>query len=113
MEKVNFNGVSVRPKMDPSIVLNCKCVKGTVAFSSSTGDRMALTKIEQLVDGQYHVVGYYDQRTDNLTWGKRDTEPVTSRTLSQHNNNLNILANPLLQRRFGGCGGRSQRTEPS
>merc|ERR1719282_2068068 len=50
MEKVKFQGIS-----------------GTVAFSSDTGDRMALTMIEQLVNNSYQIVGYYDQRTDNLT----------------------------------------------
>ena len=50
MEKVKFEGIS-----------------GTVAFSSDTGDRMALTMIEQLVNKSYQIVGYYDQRTDNLT----------------------------------------------
>jgi gamma-aminobutyric acid type B receptor len=38
-----------------------------VAFSSQ-GDRIALTQIEQMVDGQYHKLGYYDTQADNLTW---------------------------------------------
>merc|ERR1719323_2235781 len=42
-------------------------ISGTVAFSSDTGDRMALTMVEQLVGTSYQKVGYYDQRTDNLT----------------------------------------------
>ena len=42
--------------------------QGTVAFSSDTGDRMALTMVEQLVNTSYQKVGYYDQRTDNLTF---------------------------------------------
>jgi len=57
MEEVKFNGIS-----------------GSVAFSEATGDRMAWTKIEQLVNTKYTVVGYYDQRTDNLTW---NTDPDT------------------------------------
>jgi len=51
MENVKFLGIS-----------------GSVAFSEETGDRMAWTKIEQLINHKYEVVGYYDQRTDNLTW---------------------------------------------
>ena len=51
MQNVKFEGIS-----------------GTVAFSSDTGDRMALTMIEQLVGTSYQIVGYYDQRTDNLTF---------------------------------------------
>lgn len=41
--------------------------QGVVAFSSQ-GDRIALTQIEQMVDGQYHKLGYYDTQADNLTW---------------------------------------------
>ena len=44
--------------------------QGSVAFSEETGDRMSWTKIEQLQEGAYEVVGYYDQTTDNLTWVK-------------------------------------------
>ena len=29
---------------------------------------MALTMVEQLVNTSYQKVGYYDQRTDNLTF---------------------------------------------
>ncbi|XP_046442537.1 gamma-aminobutyric acid type B receptor subunit 1-like [Daphnia pulex] len=42
-------------------------VSGTVAFSSK-GDRIAWTLIEQMINGQYNKVGYYDTQTDNLTW---------------------------------------------
>ncbi|CAI9738858.1 gamma-aminobutyric acid type B receptor subunit 1-like [Octopus vulgaris] len=42
-------------------------VSGNVAFSSE-GDRIALTQIEQMINGTYHLMGYYDSVTDNLTW---------------------------------------------
>lgn len=42
-------------------------VSGFVAFSSQ-GDRIALTQIEQMIDGQYLKLGYYDTQADNLTW---------------------------------------------
>ncbi|KAL1401021.1 hypothetical protein pipiens_006947, partial [Culex pipiens pipiens] len=42
-------------------------VSGWVAFSSQ-GDRIALTQIEQMIDGQYYKLGYYDTQADNLTW---------------------------------------------
>jgi hypothetical protein len=42
-----------------------------VAFSSQ-GDRIALTQIEQMVDGQYRKLGYYDTQADNLTWFNRE-----------------------------------------
>lgn len=41
--------------------------QGVVAFSSQ-GDRIALTQIEQMIDGQYTKLGYYDTQADNLTW---------------------------------------------
>ena len=52
-------------------------ISGTVAFSSDTGDRMALTMVEQLVGTSYQKVGYYDQRTDNLTL-VRDEDGMSS-----------------------------------
>ncbi|XP_014233341.1 gamma-aminobutyric acid type B receptor subunit 1 isoform X1 [Trichogramma pretiosum] len=42
-------------------------VSGYVAFSSQ-GDRIALTQIEQVIDGKYAKLGYYDTQMDNLTW---------------------------------------------
>lgn len=41
--------------------------QGVVAFSSQ-GDRIALTQIEQMIDGQYVKLGYYDTQADNLSW---------------------------------------------
>lgn len=41
--------------------------QGYVAFSSQ-GDRIALTQIEQVIDGKYVKLGYYDTQSDNLTW---------------------------------------------
>lgn len=46
-------------------------VSGNVAFSSQ-GDRIAWTKIEQLINGTYYTLGYYDQNSDNLTWLNRE-----------------------------------------
>ena len=43
-----------------------------MAFSEETGDRIAWTKIEQLQAKQYRVVGFYDQKSDNLTWVSSD-----------------------------------------
>lgn len=42
-------------------------LKGVVAFSSQ-GDRIALTQIEQMINGRYEKLGYYDTQQDNLTW---------------------------------------------
>ena len=37
---------------------------------------MSWTKIEQLQNGKYEIVGYYDQTTDNLTWVKPPEKPA-------------------------------------
>ena len=42
-----------------------------MAFSSQ-GDRIALTQIEQMVDGHYYKLGYYDTQADNLTWFNKE-----------------------------------------
>lgn len=46
-------------------------VSGVVAFSSQ-GDRIALTQIEQVIDGNYVKLGYYDTQADNLTWFNKE-----------------------------------------
>ncbi|CAJ0953804.1 unnamed protein product, partial [Mesorhabditis belari] len=42
-------------------------VSGRVMFSDQ-GDRIVQTQIEQMQDGKYQLVGYYDMTTKNLTW---------------------------------------------
>uniref|UniRef100_T1KK54 G-protein coupled receptors family 3 profile domain-containing protein n=1 Tax=Tetranychus urticae TaxID=32264 RepID=T1KK54_TETUR len=42
-------------------------VSGEVKFTDE-GDRIALTQIEQMVDGNYNLLGYYDTQYDNLSW---------------------------------------------
>lgn len=42
-----------------------------MAFSSQ-GDRIALTQIEQMINGTYVKLGYYDTQADNLTWLNRE-----------------------------------------
>ena len=39
--------------------------QGQVAFSQDTGDRIALTQIEQLQHGKYEVVAFYDQKVSD------------------------------------------------
>nr|XP_024216938.1 gamma-aminobutyric acid type B receptor subunit 1 isoform X2 [Halyomorpha halys] len=46
-------------------------VSGVVAFSSQ-GDRIALTQIEQVINGTYVKLGYYDIQADNLTWFNKE-----------------------------------------
>ncbi|KAH8404377.1 hypothetical protein KR222_005799 [Zaprionus bogoriensis] len=72
MNSTQFLGVSVgceKPlnifTMQHTNVLYC--LQGVVAFSSQ-GDRIALTQIEQMVNGKYEKLGYYDTQLDNLTW---------------------------------------------
>lgn len=40
-------------------------ISGEVAFTD-IGDRIAMTQIEQSIDGNYTVIGYFDSRTGNL-----------------------------------------------
>uniref|UniRef100_T1KDL7 G-protein coupled receptors family 3 profile domain-containing protein n=1 Tax=Tetranychus urticae TaxID=32264 RepID=T1KDL7_TETUR len=42
-------------------------VSGEVKFTDE-GDRIALTQIEQMVNGNYNLLGYYDTQDDNLSW---------------------------------------------
>ncbi|KAL1243458.1 Gamma-aminobutyric acid type B receptor subunit [Trichinella spiralis] len=44
-----------------------KFTGGDVMFSEK-GERIALTQIEQLQDGKYEIMGFYDYRSENLTW---------------------------------------------
>ncbi|XP_076343552.1 gamma-aminobutyric acid type B receptor subunit 1-like isoform X1 [Tachypleus tridentatus] len=59
-------------------------ISGYVAFSSK-GDRIALTQVEQMIDGEYNLLGYYDTQMDNLTWFKKeqwkDVRPPPDRTI--------------------------------
>lgn len=59
-------------------------VSGIVAFSAK-GDRMAWTLIEQMIEGNYVKIGYYDTQTDNLTYFNQekwtDGKPPQDRTI--------------------------------
>ena len=46
-------------------------LQGRVAFSND-GDRIAWTQVEQMIEGRYHKLGYFDVQTDNLTWFNRE-----------------------------------------
>jgi gamma-aminobutyric acid type B receptor len=54
-------------KLYDMILYECiSLFQGYVAFSSQ-GDRIALTQIEQMVNGSYVILGYFDTQSDNLT----------------------------------------------
>lgn len=71
-------------------------VSGQVAFSDQ-GDRIAWTQIEQMVDGKYNLLGFYDTQTDNLTWNNREywvnLKPPPDRTIVIET--LRIVNRPL------------------
>ncbi|KAI6229253.1 Gamma-aminobutyric acid type B receptor subunit 1 [Aphelenchoides besseyi] len=48
-----------------------KGVSGQVMFSDS-GDRIARSQIEQMQDGKYVVVGYYDTTTQSFDWNGKE-----------------------------------------
>ncbi|KAG8195614.1 hypothetical protein JTE90_017911 [Oedothorax gibbosus] len=59
-------------------------VSGYVAFSSK-GDRIAWTQVEQMIGGNYTLLGFYDTQSDKLTWMKKekwaDGKPPPDRTI--------------------------------
>lgn len=69
MNSTQFLGVSVSLCWIKGTkqLYNLENLQGVVAFSSQ-GDRIALTQIEQMIDGKYVKLGYFDTQSDNLTW---------------------------------------------
>lgn len=60
-------------------------ISGEVAFSD-IGDRIARTQIEQMTDGNYSVIGYFDTRTNKLDYNETRIrwargEPPKDRTI--------------------------------
>lgn len=60
-------------------------ISGEVAFSD-IGDRIAWTQIEQMIDGNYSVIGYFDTRTSKLNFNESRIkwprgEPPKDRTI--------------------------------
>jgi len=60
-------------------------ISGDVAFSD-IGDRIARTQIEQMIDGNYSVIGYFDTRTNKLDFNESRIrwargEPPKDRTI--------------------------------
>ncbi|UXI15899.1 transmembrane and TPR repeat-containing protein 2 [Sarcoptes scabiei] len=53
-------------------------VSGDVAFND-IGDRISWTLIEQMINGTYQTLGFYDTATDNLTWYNREQWYITGR----------------------------------
>lgn len=56
-------------------------VSGHVAFSEK-GDRIAWTQIEQMIEGKYNLLGYYDTQTNNLTWTNNERWVETGKELN-------------------------------
>lgn len=73
MNSTKFLGISVRKGVSCCnfFVFLFLFLQGEVAFSSE-GDRIALTQIEQVINGKYVVLGYYNTQADNLTWFDRE-----------------------------------------
>ncbi|XP_065574431.1 gamma-aminobutyric acid type B receptor subunit 1-like isoform X2 [Artemia franciscana] len=68
LEDFNYNdrviGNEIHSAMNETSFLG---ISGSVAFNFK-GERIALTMVEQLQDGKYVQLAYYDTQTDNLTW---------------------------------------------
>lgn len=60
-----------------------------MAFSSQ-GDRIALTQVEQMINGTYTKLGYYDTQADNLTWMNKEQWATSKVSASK------IISNEML-----------------
>ncbi|RWS04643.1 gamma-aminobutyric acid type B receptor subunit 1-like protein, partial [Dinothrombium tinctorium] len=72
-------------------------VSGVVAFSNE-GDRIAWTQVEQMIDGKYTKVGFYDSHHDNLVWLDKEKwletgKPPPDRTIIVEK--LNVVSTSL------------------
>jgi hypothetical protein len=122
-----FLGVSVGLILFTLKKSHCNPFQGVVAFSSQ-GDRIALTQIEQMTDGKYVLLGYYDTQSDNLTWNnkekwmgilrqkilkyspnilKQNRWKSTSRQDNCQNGSSNSITHPLCVHGGGICGWHS------
>lgn len=79
IEDFNYeNSIITREIQDALRAVNFLGVSGQVAFSDA-GDRIAWTQIEQMDDGKYNLLGYYDTQTVNLTMLGNEKWSETSR----------------------------------
>uniref|UniRef100_A0A8D2LK01 Gamma-aminobutyric acid type B receptor subunit 1 n=1 Tax=Varanus komodoensis TaxID=61221 RepID=A0A8D2LK01_VARKO len=68
LEDFNYNNRTITDEIYRALNSSAfEGVSGHVVFDAS-GSRMAWTLIEQLQDGVYKKIGYYDSTKDNLSW---------------------------------------------
>lgn len=68
LEQFNYSRADIMAEIYSAMnSTNFVGISGHVAFNSE-GDRIALTQIEQMWDGNYTKVGFYNATSDNLTW---------------------------------------------
>uniref|UniRef100_A0A8C5WP51 Gamma-aminobutyric acid type B receptor subunit 1 n=1 Tax=Laticauda laticaudata TaxID=8630 RepID=A0A8C5WP51_LATLA len=72
LEDFNYNNQTITDEIYRALNSSAfEGVSGHVVFDAS-GSRMAWTLIEQLQDGVYKKIGYYDSTKDNLSWYNND-----------------------------------------
>ncbi|KAM3654689.1 gamma-aminobutyric acid type B receptor subunit 1-like, partial [Ammospiza maritima maritima] len=72
LDEFNYNNKTITDEIYRALNSSAfEGVSGHVVFDAS-GSRMAWTLIEQLQDGEYQKIGYYDSTKDNLSWYNND-----------------------------------------
>ena len=95
LDDYNYNNKAIADIiLDEIAGLQFDGMSGEVAFSEETGDRIAWTKIEQLQEKRYRVVGFYDQKTDNLTWVSSVPNEAAEANGSQSTSELSAVVWP-------------------
>uniref|UniRef100_A0A8D2LJV4 Gamma-aminobutyric acid type B receptor subunit 1 n=1 Tax=Varanus komodoensis TaxID=61221 RepID=A0A8D2LJV4_VARKO len=75
LEDFNYNNRTITDEIYRALNSSAfEGVSGHVVFDAS-GSRMAWTLIEQLQDGVYKKIGYYDSTKDNLSWYIQNSQP--------------------------------------
>ncbi|KAI3412086.1 hypothetical protein GPALN_002129 [Globodera pallida] len=72
LEQFTYNSTRIARKMFKCMKnTRFRGVSGQVMFSDQ-GDRIARTQIEQMQDGKYVVLGFYDSNSQTLEWFRRE-----------------------------------------
>ncbi|KAL3095470.1 hypothetical protein niasHT_026899 [Heterodera trifolii] len=72
LEQFTYNSTGIARKMFKCMKnTRFRGVSGQVMFSD-LGDRIARTQIEQMQDGKYVILGYYDSNSQSLEWFRRE-----------------------------------------
>uniref|UniRef100_A0A1I8B028 G_PROTEIN_RECEP_F3_4 domain-containing protein n=2 Tax=Meloidogyne hapla TaxID=6305 RepID=A0A1I8B028_MELHA len=72
LQQFNYNNTNIAKRMFECMKdIQFRGVSGQVMFSD-LGDRIARTQIEQMQNGKYILLGYYDSSTQTLEWKNKE-----------------------------------------